>query len=37
MFKKLLILVDIVGSLSVLVVMLISKGLFSKPLNKKML
>ncbi len=37
MFKKILILVDIIGSLSVLVVMLISKKLFSKPLKKKFL
>lgn len=35
MYKKLIILIDIIGSLIVFLVLLVTKGLLSKPLKKK--
>ena len=35
MYKKLLILIDIIGTLSVFLILLVTKGLFSGNLKKK--
>lgn len=37
MYKKIIILIDLIGSLSVLMIMFLTKGLFLKQLKKKIL